>query len=96
MDMIKIMENSITDEEVLKVATMVEDSKNETDSLLDIIEKEYENYDNSNDPLEEGTSQYVNDGILMGDPDEDKKFEFDYVRLSSVGDPQAQSNPVTT
>lgn len=78
MDMIKIMENSITDEEVLKVATMVEDSKNETDSLLDIIEKEYENYDNSNDPLEEGTSQYVNDGILMGDPDEDKKFEFDH------------------
>lgn len=77
MDMVKVVANTISKEEIDAVAKVVEENKNDRDYLLDIIEQETANYDNSNAPLEEGTAEYVNDGVLM-EVNDDKEFEFDH------------------
>lgn len=67
----------LTDDQLSQVSKVLEENKNETDSLLEQIEKDHENYDNSNAPLEEGEGQYIGDGIIMGDG-ESNKMDFNH------------------
>lgn len=67
----------LTSEQLSQVKEVLEENKNETDILLEQIEKDHENDDNSNNPLEEGEGEYVGDGVIMGDPDSNK-LEFDH------------------
>lgn len=67
----------LTDEQVLKIASTVEESKNETDSLLSRIEAEYANIDNSNAPLEEGEAQFISDGLYM-EAEESNEIDFNH------------------
>lgn len=63
------MENKeviLTDDELNKVVNTLSENRNETDTLLERIEKEHENDDNSNAPLEEGEGMYVSDGTIIG------------------------------
>ena len=67
----------LTDDQLSQVSKVLEENKNETDSLLEQIEKDHENDDNSNAPLEEGEGQYIGDGIIMGDG-ESNKMDFNH------------------
>lgn len=68
-------EATITDEQIEQVVEVLEENRNETDELLLKIEEEYKDYDNSNDPLEDGVGEYVSDGVVLPlEEDEDDEF----------------------
>lgn len=66
----------LTDEQLNQVINKLKDNRNETDTLMEKIEKEHENEDNSNFPLEEGKGQYISDGVIIGSGDNDSDYNF--------------------
>lgn len=67
----------LSEEQLEQVVEVLGNNRNETDKLLEQIEKEHENDDNSNAPLEEGTGQYIADGVILGDGEIDD-LDFDH------------------
>lgn len=67
------------------VIDKLSESKNETDALLEKIEEEHANDDNSNTPLEEGETEYIGDGILLEtkDSEESKFSHFENINVSA-------------
>lgn len=61
----------LTNEQLKQVATTLEENKNDTDKLMEKIEEEHKNEDNSKFPLEEGKGQYISDGVIIGDDTDD-------------------------
>lgn len=59
----------LSNDQLNSIVDTLSESKNETDVLLEKIEEEHSNDDNSNAPLEEGEAEYIGDGIIMGDGD---------------------------
>lgn len=74
------MEKTIlTDAQVDSLVDVLGESRNETDSLIEEIERMCVDIDNSDAPLEEGEGQYISDGVIMGDG-ECKVFDFDHFK----------------
>lgn len=70
---------TLTNDQLQSVIDILEESKNEADLLLEQIEKEHENDDNSNAPLEEGIGEYIGDGVIMPvDDDDDDDLDFNH------------------
>lgn len=67
----------LSDEQLNSVIDKLSETKNETDTLLETIELEHSNDDNSDAPLEEGEAEYIGDGILLGDGDS-KVLDFNH------------------
>ena len=63
----------LTDKEVKKLSDSLEDYRNENDKLMQQIEEEHKDDDNSNAELEHGTAEMVSDGVPM-EIDEDLDF----------------------
>lgn len=58
--------NILNNEQLNSIVETLEENKSDTDKLLEQIEKDHENDDNSNDPLIEGEGQYISDGVIIG------------------------------
>lgn len=67
---------TLTDDQLKQVVSTLEETKSDTDKELEQIEKDCNNKDNSNAPLEEGTGQYISDGVIMPVNDEEENDEF--------------------
>ena len=61
----------LTNDQLKQITDVLAENKSEADKLLEQIEKEHENDDNSNAPLEEGLVEYNPNGILTEVEDED-------------------------
>lgn len=67
----------LTENQLNEVTKVLEENKNETDLLLEQIEKEHENDDNSNKPLEQGEGIYAGDGVIL-ESNDSKTLEFNH------------------
>ena len=61
----------LTNDQVKQITDVLAENKSEADKLLEQIEKEHKNDDNSNAPLEEGLVEYNPNGILTEVEDDD-------------------------
>ena len=69
-----MMDEKLTENQLNEVTNFLEENKNDTDKLLEKIEKEHENDDNSNVPLEEGIGEFIGDGIILESEDDIDDF----------------------
>lgn len=74
---------TLTDDQLKQVVSTLEETKSDTDKELEQIEKESANEDNSNAPLEEGTGQYISDGVIMpiNDEEDDEFSDLDNIDI---------------
>lgn len=76
---IKMSDNTIlTNDQIDQIVSKLEDTRNENDKLMEQIEEEHKDEDNSSFPLEEGKGQYIGDGIIIGDGDESSDVDFSH------------------
>ena len=77
----------LTNDQLKQITDVLAENKNEADKLLEQIEKEHENDDNSNAPLEEGLVEY-NNGILTEVEDDDfdhfENIDIDNINIDGV------------
>lgn len=78
----KAEETILNNNQLQQVLDTLENNKNETDTLLEKIEKEHENDDNSNAPLEEGIGTYITEGTIIEDSIDDDISCFDNLNSS--------------
>ncbi len=69
-----MMDEKLTENQLNEVTNFLEENRNDTDKLLEKIEKEHENDDNSNVPLEEGIGEFIGDGIILESEDDIDDF----------------------
>ena len=61
----------LTDDQLKEVTNTLAETRNDTDKLMEKIELEHANDDNSNAPLEEGVGEIIGDGIILESSEED-------------------------
>lgn len=61
----------LTDDQLKEVTNTLAENRNDTDKLMEKIELEHANDDNSNAPLEEGVGEIIGDGIILESSEED-------------------------
>lgn len=75
-------ETILTEEQLTQLTDVLENSRNETDQLLLDIEKEHENDDNSNGPLESGVAEFVN-GVALN-TNEESDYEIPDIDIDNI------------
>lgn len=86
----------LTDEQLNQVTKTLEENKNETDKLLEKIEENHKDEDNSSFPLEEGKGQYIADGIMIGDGDNSDTDFSNFDNINSNIDDLVEENLKST
>lgn len=78
----------LTNDQLKQITDVLAENKSEADKLLEQIEKEHENDDNSNAPLEEGLVEYNPNGILTEVEDDDfdhfENIDIDNINIDGV------------
>lgn len=69
---------TLTAEELESLVGKLEETNNEANKAICNIEDKYANYDNSNDPLEEGEAEYISNGILMESNEKSNILDFNH------------------